>query len=170
MPDELDTLVDAFVTKLTELGYAPNPGASPELLDWLETENGWKFPEAVRRYLLRANGCANGMCRTPGRVKDGMWTLWPVEQWHDAYLDLADPDLRMRGYVGFIDAMMGSPVYGVCLELVSTEYGRVKIFDGYQSRNFPNHIPSFEDFLHAWFSGEDFQPFYDDAMTGADSR
>src|SRR6218665_449852 len=50
MPDELDTPVDAFVAKLTELGYAPNPGASPELLDRLESENGWKFPEAVRRY------------------------------------------------------------------------------------------------------------------------
>lgn len=168
MSDALDTLVDAFVAKLAELGYSPNPGVSPVVLDYLESKNGWKFPDAMRRYLLKANGCANGMCRLV--VNGGMWTFWPVDQWHDAYLELADPDLRMRGYLGFADAMMGSPIYGICLDCASPEFGRIKVFDGYQSKNFPNHIPSFEGFIRAWLAEESFQPFYDEAMTGVDPR
>lgn len=151
MSDELDSLVDAFVAKLAELGYSPNPGASPVVLDYLESKNGWKFPDAMRRYLLKANGCAAGMHASP-ISSEGIWHFPPVESWLHAYTFDAHPGLVSRGYVGFSDALIVAPTYGICLRTDSPEWGRVALFDGYMHHGSPCGIASFEVFVAAWIA------------------
>lgn len=164
MPDELDSLIDAFVAKLTELGYAPNPGASPELLDRLETENGWKFPDAVRRYLLKANGCSRGFSRGGG---DGLWDFYPIEDW--LCLPCGGSESRTQewiarrgwsdhGCVCFADALILAPVWGICLNSDLPLWGRVVLCDDFDPQTYFARLPeadSFESFMSAFMKAPD---------------
>lgn len=132
-----DALADAFVAKLTALGYAPRPGLTDMAMDAEAARHEWTLPAPVRAYLRRANGCTHG-CWHGGLGVGGIWDFHPLEQWSCAphmptklfARHVTGPDAGPHRLALFADALIDCPAYALALHTDSPIHGDVILRDG----------------------------------------